>query len=324
MDILKKDIFRISLNSKKNKNQYYSKEIIRENIEMYSMLLPVLILIFIFLYVPIYGVVIAFQDYLPGKPFLSFDGSIQWVGFKHFLKFINSIYFGRLIKNTLVLSGLNLIFGFWIPILFALIINEITRLKYKKFVQTASYLPYFISKVIVAGLVISFTSKIGIVNNFLSIFGVDPQNYMLNAKAFPIIYTITNVWSNFGFESILYFATISTIDPCLYEATRVDGGNRLHQAWYITLPGLKNVIAIKLILAVGHLLTTNKDLILLLYTNSTYETADVIETYVYRLGIEEGLFSYTAAIGFFMAIIGFSLTFVVNKISNRLTGSGLW
>lgn len=297
---------------------------LRENLELYSMLLPLIALVFLFNYIPMYGIVIAFQDYLPGQPFLAFDGSVRWVGLAYFKKFVESIYFARLIKNTVYLSILNLVFGFWVPIAFALIVNEIKKIRYKKFVQTASYLPHFISSVVIAGLVISFLGRNGLINNFLSLFGVADENLLLNADAFPYVYTLTNVWTGFGFGSILYFSTIASIDPNLYESARIDGASRLKQAWYITLPGIKPVIAIRLILSIGAILYSNTEMILLLYNTSTYRTADVIGTYVYRMGILEGQFSAATAVGFFMSVIGFLLAFAANRVSNRLTGYGLW
>jgi len=288
------------------------------------MFLPVAILLIIFCYIPIYGIVVAFQNYAPGSPFVG--PNVKWVGLKHFTTFFQSIYFSRLIGNTLVLSILNLIFGFWIPIIFALLLNEVRHVRFKKFAQTASYLPHFISMVVVAGILINFTTSDGLVNNIIARFNSNysPQNLRLNASAFPTIYTVTNVWKGFGWGSILYLSTISSIDPGMYEAARIDGGNRWHQAWYITLPGLKNIIAIRLIMSVGAILAANSELILLIYSPATYETADVIGTYVYRVGLLQGQFSYTTAIGFFMAVIGFALTYITNMISNRITGYGLW
>jgi putative aldouronate transport system permease protein len=185
-------------------------------------------------------------------------------------------------------------------------------------------MPYFISTVIVAGMVISFIDKNGIVTNFLTLFGLEPMNYRLSKTAFSGIYTVTNVWKNFGFGSILYLSTITSIDPQLYESAKIDGANRLQQVIHITLPGIQRIIAINLILGIGGILGTNTDLILLLYHPATYETADVIGTYVYRLGIEGGEYSYTAAVGLFMSVIGFALTFTANHISNKLTDYGLW
>ncbi len=293
------------------------KRIDGEMLQYYSLLIPVLALIFVFCYIPMYGIVIAFQDYLPGSPFIG-EG-VRWVGLKYFERFIGGEYFTRLIRNTLVLSGLNLAFGFSVPILFALLMDQIKTTWLKKTIQTASYMPYFISSVVVAGMVISFIDTDGLVMQLLSVFGVPKQNLRINSGAFPWIYTVTNVWKSFGFGSILYFSTISSIDPGQYEAA-----NRWMQVWHITLPGLRNIIAINLIMAIGGILNANSELILLMYTPATYDVADVIGTYTYRMGIEGGQYSYTTAAGLFMSLIGFALTFAANKVSNRLTGYGLW
>ena len=298
------------------------KRIDGEMLQYYSLLIPVLALIFVFCYIPMYGIVIAFQDYLPGSPFIG-EG-VRWVGLKYFERFIGGEYFMRLIRNTLVLSGLNLAFGFSVPILFALLMDQIKTTWLKKTIQTASYMPYFISSVVVAGMVISFIDTDGLVMQLLSVFGVPKQNLRINSGAFPWIYTVTNVWKSFGFGSILYFSTISSIDPGQYEAARIDGANRWMQVWHITLPGLRNIIAINLIMAIGGILNANSELILLMYTPATYDVADVIGTYTYRMGIEGGQYSYTTAAGLFMSLIGFALTFAANKVSNRLTGYGLW
>lgn len=299
----------------------YRRDIVKENIEVWLMMLPVLALIFVFSYVPLWGVIIAFQNYQPGSPF--FDPA-NWVGLKHIRQFLNSPFFGRLITNTLRLSVLQILFAFWVPIIFALFLNEVTHMRFKKIVQTCSYMPYFVSSVVVAGMVISFLDVNGLINNLLALFGKQPYEYMTDPKAFPAIYTVTTIWKDFGFGSILYFSTLSSIDPSLYEAARIDGANHTQQIWHITLPGLKAVIAIKLIMSVGSILSSNTDMILLLYNTSTQKTADVIGTYVYRLGIQGGKFSYTTAVNLFMSLIAFLLTTAANNVSNRLTGSGLW
>jgi putative aldouronate transport system permease protein len=269
-----------------------------------------------------YGVIIAFQDYIPGNPFIG--KGVKWVGLKYFVRFIQGKYFFRLIRNTLVLSGLNLVFGFTLPILFALLLDQLRVLNFRKVVQTISYMPYFISTVVVAGMVISFIDINGMITRFLSVFGLEIMNYRLSKTAFPAIYTITNVWQTFGFGSILYYATITSIDPQLYESAKIDGANRFQQVFYITLPGIQRIIAINLIITIGGILSTNSDLILLIYHSATYEVADVIGTYVYRVGIVGGEYSYTTAVGLFMSVIGFILTYTANKISNKLTDYGLW
>lgn len=294
----------------------------KEMLQYYSLLLPVMAVIFIFCYVPMYGLVIAFQDYFPGSPFIG--KYVTWVGLKHFIDFVRGEYFLRLIGNTLYLSVLNLLFGFTAPIIFALLLDQVRHMRFKKFVQTASYMPYFISSVVVAGMVISFVDTDGLITQALAIPGLPKQNWRIIPDAFPVIYTVTNVWKNFGFSSILYFSTISSIDPALYESARMDGANRWKQMIYITLPSLLPIIAINLIMAIGRILSSNTELILLLYTPAVYDRADVIGTYTYRLGIVGGQYSYTAAAGLFMSIIGFGLTYIANKVSNRLTGYGLW
>lgn len=306
------------------KKPRYSKDHIKENVELYAIMLPVLIIIFIFCYIPLYGLLIAFQDYQPGDAFLSFTGEVHWVGLKHFIKFVTGKYFTRLMGNTFWLSFLNIAVGFWIPIIFAIILNELRNQRFKKLVQTASYLPYFISSVVVAGMVISFIDPSGLINNIVKLFGGEPKAYAMDPNYFAFIYTTTNIWKSFGWNSILYISAISAIDPALYESARIDGASRIQQIWYITLPSILPTIAVMLVLAVGGVLASNTELILLLYNPATYKTADVIGTYIYRDGIEGGNFSFSTAVGVFTSIINFILVFGANKISSKLTNYGLW
>ena len=295
---------------------------LKENLELYTLLLPASLLIILFNYIPMWGVVIAFQDYLSGNSLLALDGSVRWVGLKHFRMFVQSIYFTRILGNTLRLSVLNLLIGFTLPIIFALLLNEVRCLRYKKIVQTASYLPYFISTVVAAGMVLSFLEPNGLINNLLGALGVPAKEYIAYPEYYPAIYTSTNVWKHFGFGSILYFSTISSIDPAL--SAKIDGGSRWQQMLHITLPGIQYIISVQLVLQMGRILSTNTDLALLLYRSSTYSTSDVIGTYIYRTGIQGGKYSYTTAVGLFMSVIGFALTYLTNRISNHLTGYGLW
>ena len=321
-----------SINPTKNPTMKFGKlphkramnGLIRENIELYTIMLPTIILIFIFCYIPIYGLLIAFQDYSPGMPFLSFTQDIKWIGLKHFTRFVTGPFFNRIMLNTVLLSSYNLLFGFWLPIIFALLLNEVRSLHFKKFVQTASYLPYFISTVVVAGMVLSFVRPDGLINSLVEAFGGSRAAINTDPGAFPILYTISNVWKSFGFNSILYLSAITAIDPTLYESAHLDGATRMQSMWHITLPGIKPTIAIMLIMAVGSLLGSNTDLILLLYSPATYPTADVIGTYVYRLGIEGGQFSYTTAIGLLSSVINFILVFIANKTSDKIAGYSLW
>ena len=294
-----------------------------ENIKLYLLASPVLIHIFIFCYIPMYGVLIAFQDYHPGDKLCSLTQS-HWVGLKHFINFVTDPYFSRLVGNTVWLNILCLVFGFAAPIIFALLLNEITCSWYKKFVQTASYMPHFISSVIVVGMVFTFVNGEGIVNDFLALFGVQRSSLLVEPKAFPAIFVTTSVWKSFGWGSILYLSNITSIDPGLYESARLDGANRGQRMWYITLPHLKNLILIQLIFSVGGLLSSSTDLILLLYNPAIYSTSDVIGTYVYRLGIEGGKFSQTTAINLFVTVINFALLFICNKITTKVADYGLW
>jgi len=302
----------------------YTKTYAKNNIQLYIIMSPVIIFLFIFSYIPMYGVIIAFQDYLPGMPFLAFDGSIKWVGLKYIKEFMSSIYFSRLFSNTILLSLYNLVFGFWIPIVFALLLNEIKRQRYKKLIQTASYMPYFISSVVVAGMVLSFVNVDGIVNNIITFFGFSRQSFNVNPNAFPVIYTITNIWKSFGWNAIIYMSSISSIDPTLYESAQLDGANRIKQMRYITIPLIMPTVAVLLIFSIGGLLDTNSELILLLYNESVYRTADVIGTYVYRVGMLGGKFSYGTAIGLFTSIINFLLLSITNIISKKISNFGLW
>ena len=297
---------------------------LHESKELYLILLPVLVMVFVFFYLPMFGLVIAFQDYVPGDPFFAFDGSTNWVGLKHFKTLFSSIFFPRLLKNTLTLSLMNLVCGFWVPIAFALLLNEVRRMRFKKLVQTASYMPYFISMVVAAGMVISFIERDGLVNKIIQLFGGDPIAFRTDPKWFPVVYTLTNIWKTFGWNSILYLSAMAAIDPALYESARLEGANRWQQAMKITVPMIAPTIAIMLIFAIGDIMTSNTDLILLLYNNATMKTADVFGTYVYREGLLTGKTSLGTAIGLFSSTVNLLLVFLANKCSNKISGDGLF
>lgn len=299
------------------------RQFTKEDWQIYSFFIPAAILIILFSYVPMYGIVMAFQNYRAGSDIFDLVNA-KWVGLKFFRQYLNSTYFARTFTNTIRLSVLNLLFGFTMPIIFALLLNEVRNLRLKKTVQTISYLPHFISTVVVAGMVISFTDMNGLVNNFLALFHVKPVEWLVKAENFPGIYTITNVWKEFGFGSILYFSTLSSIDPQLYEAARIDGANRWQQMLYVTLPSLAFIIAVQLVMQTGKMLQSNRDLILLLYRSSNATMSDTISTYVYRQGIEGGKYSFATAVGLFSSLIGLALTIISNKVSNKVSGYGLW
>lgn len=308
--------------AKKKMTKQRKLMLLKDNLELYSLMIPAIIIIFIYCYIPMFGIIIAFQDYTAGAPF--WGAATKWVGFKHFIKFYNSIYFARLMGNTLWLSFLNLAWGFWVPILFALLLNEVNLMGFKKFTQTASYLPYFISMVVMCGMLISFISPTGLINKIIVFFGGEAKAWRTIPSAFPTIYVLSNIWKSFGFNSILYMSVITSIDTSMYESARLDGANRFQQAIHITLPSIVPTIAIMLIMAVGGLLGANTDMILLLYVPATYEVADVIGTYIYREGLQGGNFSYTTAIGLIQTVINFAMVFIANKISDKLTGAGLF
>lgn len=306
------------------KKKKMTKQEIKENCILYAIFLPVLIHIVVFCYIPMYGIIIAFQDYSPGNSFFALDDTVKRVGLKHFANFVNSEYFWRLIRNTVTLSGLNLVLGFLAPVAFALLLNEIKALRYKKFVQTASYLPHFISMVVVASMVMTLLAEDGMFSQLARVLGMEPVQYNTDPSVFPWVYVITNIWISFGWNSIIYMASISGIDPGLYEAAQVDGATRWEQAWHITLPAIKGTMFILLIFAIGGLLNANTEFILLMYNSAIYETSDVIGTYVYRMGILGGKFSQTTAIGLFMQVINFILLYVTNGIARKAEGYSLW
>ena len=300
-----------------------SRVILKENAQLWLMMLPALALILIFSYIPLYGILIAFQKYLPGKDIIGPNAG-RWVGLANFEKFVSSIYFGRIIRNTLILSLYNLLFGFTAPILFALLLDQIRAQRFKKILQTVSYMPHFISVVVIVGMVCSFTYTDGLITQILTFFGMPAKNYRIESSAFRAIYTTTKVWQNFGWGSILYMATISSISPNLYEAAKLDGANRLQQIWHITLPGIASTIIIQLIFRVGNLLSVGSESIILMYAPTTYETADVISTYVYRTGMLQVQYSYATAVGLMNSVVNIILLFSANYISRKVTDSSLW
>lgn len=246
------------------------------------------------------------------------------MGLKWFREFVDSYYFARILRNTLVLNALNLVMGFWVPIIFALVVNEIRIRKFKKFTQTVSYLPHFLSSVVVAGMVVSFIANDGIITLMLRAVGFEAKSLNADPGAFPWIYTLTSIWKSFGWSSIIYLSTITAIDPGLYEAAAVDGAGRFRKIWHVTLPAMLPLIVIQLILSIGNMLSANTDLILLLYNSSTYKTADVIGTYVYRETLMGGKFSYGTASGLLMSILSFALTYIANAVSRKKTDYSMW
>ncbi|MFS0725423.1 ABC transporter permease [Paenibacillus sp. 1P07SE] len=285
------------------------------------MLSPAVLYYLIFHYGPMYGMQIAFKDY---AIHLGFWGS-PWVGLDNFKDFLTNFYFFRIIRNTILLSLYSLVFAFPAGIILALLLNEIRSSWFKKTVQTITYMPHFISLVVVVGIMFDFLARDGLVNNVLgAVFGTDPVAFMRESGWFRSLYIGSGIWQNIGWSSIIFLASIATINPALYEAAKIDGANRWRQTWHVTLPGMAPTIIILLILNIGQLMTVGNEKILLMYNPITYETADVIGTYTYRKGILETNYSYAAAVGMFNAVISFTLLIAANSLSRRMSETRLW
>jgi len=287
----------------------------RSNRLLYWILFPTLLFVFIFSYIPMFGLVISFQDFSLVKGVF---GS-KWINFDNFIDFFNGMYFGRTLSNTLILSALDLLFSFPAPIILALMLNEVQHLRYKRLVQTVSYMPHFISMIVVSGLIIEFTNSSGVVANLVSFFGGTPQSYISLPQYFRSIFVVSEVWQNIGFNSIIYLAALSGISEELYEAARIDGAGRFRQMLNVTLPGILPMIVIMLILRCGAIMNLNFEKVLLLYSPSTYATSDVIMTYVYRIGIIKQKIGYSTAVGLFNSLVSLLLVLGANKLSKTYT-----
>jgi len=287
---------------------------------IYLMIIPVLAFYIIFHYIPMGGAIIAFQDYKPG---LGFSRS-PWVGFRHFSDFLGGPYAWRLIRNTLLINVYALIFGFPAPIFLALLINEIRARTYKKVLQTVSYMPHFISLVVICGLLQIFCRTDGIFNDLLAFFGADRSNLLARAELFRGIFVGSNIWQNIGWGSIIYLAVLSGVDTNQYEAAAIDGANRLQQLIHVSLPALVPVIIVQLIMRIGNILSQGFEKIILLYSPLIYDTADVITSYVYRRGLVQMDYSFGSAVGIFNSIVNLTTLVLANYIAKRTTKESLW
>lgn len=286
----------------------------------YLMALPAVILLFIFRYIPMYGLLIAFENY---KPVKGIAGS-AWVGLKHFSDFFTNHNFSVLLRNTLVISVYSLAAGFPAPIILALLLNEVRAPRFKKAVQTVTYMPYFVSTVVICGILRQFLGYDGLFNAVRALFGAAPISYLSVPEYFPSIIVWSGIWQGVGWNSIIYMAALSAVDVQLYEAASIDGCGKLRQIWHITLPGIVPTIITLLILSIGGLLNVSTDKILLLYSPLTYETGDVFGTYVYRKGIRGGDWSYSTAVGLVQTVFNFLLLIGANAISRRAADQSLW
>lgn len=287
---------------------------------VFWMAVPVLLYYVIFHYVPMGGVVIAFQNYKPARGLLN----SPWVGMRNFASFFKSPYAGRLILNTVTINALQLVFGFPTPIILALLLNEIKCMPYRRSIQTLSYLPHFISTVVICGMITEWAATKGIFNDVRVLFGLSRVNILSEAGMFRSLYVASGIWQELGWSSIIYLATLSSADPNLYEAAVIDGAGRWKQAVHITLPTLVPLILMQLILRIGRMMSLGFEKIILLYTPLTYETADVISTYIYRRGLQESNFSLGTAIGIFNSVINLALLVSANALSRRVTQESLW
>lgn len=293
---------------------------IRNNRLLYVMLIPVLLYFAVFHYFPMYGASIAFKDF---SPRLGIMGS-PWVGWEHFESFFNGIYFWRVVKNTLLISFYELLFGFPAPIILALLLNEVRRTVFKRTVQTITYMPHFISLVVVCGIIKEFTMSDGLINDLLSLLGWERVSLLLEAEYFRTLFVTSGIWQNIGWGTIIYLAALAGIDQEQYEAARIDGASRWKQMLHVTLPGIMPTIIILFILEIGRIMNVGSEKIILLYNPSIYDTADVISSYVYRVGLQEFNYSFSSAVGLFNSAINFALVIGSNWLSRKMNKTSLW
>lgn len=307
------------LNHKTERQKWVSY--IKGNYDLYLFLLPAVVVIFLFSYLPIYGILLAFKDYSVSRGIL---GS-PWAGWKYFERFFSSTYFPMLMRNTLVLSLYSLAVGFPFPIILALCLNAVRAERFKKTVQLVTYAPNFISTVVMCGMIILFLSpRSGIVNRLFELFGQEEINFMANASYFPHIYVWTGVWQNAGWNSVIYFAALSGISPELHEAAMIDGASKWRRILHIDLPGILPTAVVLLILNMGNLMSVGYEKVYLLQNNTNIATSEVIATYVYKMGIVNNDISFSAAVGLFNSVINLILLVTVNWISGKVSENSLW
>lgn len=296
------------------------KNMARDRYLLMMLIVPT-ILMLVFNYLPMFGNIIAFQNYKAGDSFIN---PREWVGLDHFVRFFESPHAGRLIKNTVLLSLFSILFGMPVPLIFALIMNELHHGKGKRAVQTVACFPNFISTVVVVGIILSLFSDEGVVNQALALLGAEPAKFFADPKYFRTMYIASGIWQTFGWGSLLYLSAFSAIDPALYEAAAMDGASRFQQMRYITLPHAVATFSIQFILNMGSIFAMSADKILLMQTPAIYETADVIATYVYRAGITGGQYSFTTAIGLMNSVLNLILIVTFNKVAKKANMASFW
>ncbi|WP_256975530.1 sugar ABC transporter permease [Paenibacillus sp. MY03] len=305
----------------KNKLEGSTWRLLSRDRYLYFMLLPGVIYFLLFKYLPMWGVLIAFKNY---QPFLGFNGS-EWVGFKHFIRFFSDPAFSQLFRNTIILALYNLVFFFPMPIVIALMLNEIGRAWYKRFVQTIIYIPHFFSWVAIVGIAyVLFTTEGGAVNEWFESMGMEKINILASEQWFRTVVTSEVIWKETGWGTIIFLAALTGVDPQLYEAARIDGANRFRQLWHITFPALRSVIIILFILRLGNFLDTGFEQIYLMLNATNREVGEVFDTYVYSMGILNGQFSFSTAIGLFKSAIGLLLVVAANHLARRFGEEGVY
>lgn len=298
---------------------------LREYKLLHLMALPCVLWLLMFKYAPMAGLVMAFKNYRGASKGFAGIFSAPWIGMKNFETFFHSIYFGRLMGNTLLLSFLRLVFAFPIAILFALLLNELRSPRFKKAVQTISYMPHFLSWVVVATLAKTLLSTDGgVINEIIKAMGGTPVYFMADEHWFRPVLVITGIWQSMGWSSIVYIAAIAGLPQEQYESATLDGASRMQQIWHITLPGIKGIIAIMLIMQVGNAMRDNFEQVFNMYSPAVYKVGDIFDTYVYRSGITDANFSYSAAVGLFKSVCSLILVLTANRITNSLDAGGLW
>ena len=291
-----------------------------KNWQLYLLIFPVIAYYIVFHYVPLYGVQIAFKDFISN---LGIWDS-PWVGWKHFERFFNSFYFERLIINTVLIGVLTLIISFPIPIIIALMLNEVQSLRYKKFVQTVLYAPHFLSTVVVVGMLLLFIKPDGLVNQIIMLFGGTPIDFITRPEWFKPLYIISDVWQTMGWSSIIYIAALAAVDPAQLEAARIDGASRIQRIIHVNIPTILPTIIILFILNAGSVMAVGFEKVFLMQNSLNLSSSDVISTFVYRSGILDAQYSFSAAVGLFNSIINFILLVMVNRVAKKMSETSLW
>lgn len=299
---------------------------LKSNYDLYLLLVPALVFVLIFHIIPMYGITLAFKDYdmfLTDSPFRSILES-PWVGLKYFRKLFARPEFIDAVRNTLIISVAKIVFVFPLPIIFAILLNEVKSSKFQKVLQTVVYLPHFLSWAVVAGIFVSLLGSTGLVNSFLVSAGFDKIDFLMSNHLFRPVLIFSDAWKEVGWSSIIYFAAIAGLDQECFEAARVDGANRMQQIWYVTIPGLMPTIVLMLILRVGSIMNAGFGQVLAMYNPTVYETGDIIETYIYRIGLGKMDFSTGTAVGLFNSIIALILVVSSNAVAKKMSGKSIW